>query len=96
MIEVVTTVRCKRDVKIPISQTSAMNYSMKSERIYHIWRYKMRKRDKVCFILGTILIIGAVVLMVFTFSKRNNTDDRPVSTVIYHEDGREIPTSERR
>ena len=56
----------------------------------------MRKRDKACFILGTILIIGAVVLMVFTFSKRNNTDDRPVSTVIYHEDGREIPTSERR
>ena len=56
----------------------------------------MRKRDKACFIIGTILIIGAVVLMVFTFSKRNNTDDRPVSTVIYHDDGRGMPIFERR
>ena len=56
----------------------------------------MRKRDKACFIIGTILIIGAVVLMVFTFSKRNNADDRPVSTVIYHDDGREMPIFERR
>ena len=56
----------------------------------------MRKRDKACFILGTIIIIGAVVLMIFTFSKRNNTDDRPVSAVIYHNDGREIPIFERR
>ena len=96
MIEVVPTVRCKRDVKIPIPQNSATNYSMKSEQIYHIWRHKMRKRDKACFILGTILIIGAVVLMVFTFSKRNNTDDRPVSTVIYHDDGRGMPIFERR
>ena len=96
MIEVVPTVRCKRDVKIPIPQNSVTNYSMKSEQIYHIWRHKMRKRDKVCFILGTILIIGAVVLMVFTFSKRNNTDDRPVSTVIYHDDGRGMPIFERR
>lgn len=56
----------------------------------------MRKRDKACFILGTILIIGAVVLMVFTFSKRNNTDDRPVSAVVYHDDGRGMPIFERR
>ena len=55
----------------------------------------MRKRDKACFILGTILIIGAVVLMIFTFSKRNNTDDRPVSSVIYHDDGRGMPIFER-
>ena len=57
----------------------------------------MRKRDKACFILGTILIIGAVVLMVFTFSKRSDDDDdRPISTVIYHDDGRGMPIFERR
>ena len=95
MIEAVPTVRCKRDVKIPIPQNSATNYSMKSEQIYHIWRHKMRKRDKACFILGTILIIGAVVLMIFTFSKRSD-DDRPISTVIYHDDGRAMPIFERR
>lgn len=55
----------------------------------------MRKRDKACFILGTILIIGAVVLMVFTFSKRSD-DDRPISTVVYHDDGRGMPIFERR
>ena len=95
MIEVVPTVRYKRDVKIPIPQNFATNYSMKSEQIYHIWRHKMRKRDKACFILGTILIIGAVVLMIFTFSKRSD-DDRPISTVVYHDDGREMPIFERR
>lgn len=56
----------------------------------------MHKRDKACFILGTILIIGAVVLMVFTFSKRSDDDDRPISTVIYHDDGRGMPIFERR
>ena len=56
----------------------------------------MRKRDKACFILGTILIIGAVVLMIFTFSKLSDTDDRPVSAVVYHDDGREMPIFERR
>ena len=56
----------------------------------------MRKRDKARLILATILIIGAVVLMIFTFSKRDNTDDRPVSTVIYHDDGRGMPLFESR
>lgn len=56
----------------------------------------MCKRDKACFIIGTILIIGAIVLMVFTFSKRSDIDDRPVSTIIYYEDGHELPISERR
>lgn len=56
----------------------------------------MKKRDKACFIIGTILIIAAIVLMVITFSKPKENNESQLSILIYHEDGREMPTFERR
>lgn len=55
----------------------------------------MKKRDKACFIIGTILIIAAIVLMGISFIKQSN-EEIPLSVLTYHEDGRELPTFERR
>lgn len=51
----------------------------------------MSKRNKACYIIGTILIIYAVVVLIVTFAKPK-AEERPFSTIIYHEEGQPNPT----
>lgn len=54
----------------------------------------MSKRNKACFIIGTVLIIYAVVVLIVTFVKPK-TKERPFSTVIYQEEGQDLPTHKK-
>lgn len=54
----------------------------------------MSKRNKACFIIGTILIFFAVILLAVTFIKPK-PKERPLSVTIYHEDGQDPPTYKR-
>lgn len=51
----------------------------------------MSKRNKVCFIIGIILIMWAVIILCLTFIKPK-AEERPFSTIIYHEEGQPNPT----
>ena len=52
----------------------------------------MSKRNKACYIIGTILIIGSIVLLATTFLKAKPHDDRQ-SITIYYEEGKDAPVS---
>ena len=51
----------------------------------------MRKRDKACFILGTILIIGSIIMLTTTLIKENHYEEKPRSVTIYHMEGKALP-----
>ena len=52
----------------------------------------MSKRNKACYIIGTILIIGSIILLATTFLKAKPHDDRQ-SITIYYEEGKDAPVS---
>ena len=51
----------------------------------------MTKRNKVIFTIGTILIIGSIIMLVTTLIKANHYEERPRSVTIYYEEGKAPP-----
>lgn len=51
----------------------------------------MTKRNKAIFTIGTILIIGSIIMLVTTLIKANHYEERPRSVTIYYEEGKDPP-----
>ena len=51
----------------------------------------MTKRNKAIFTIGTILIIGSIIMLAATLIKANHYEERPRSVTIYHMEGKAPP-----